>query len=120
MKILEVCIISCQQGQVSIGQTSHLTSGSRNQPIWIISYHVWTIKSALVRHSINLEHRIQLQNKWVDNIKMDLRETGWGGMGWVDLAQDRDQQSSLLIMVMNLQVPQNVGKFLSRCTTGGF
>jgi hypothetical protein len=28
---------------------------------------------------------------WVDNIKMDLREIGWDGMDWTDLAQDRDQ-----------------------------
>jgi hypothetical protein len=28
---------------------------------------------------------------WVDNVKMDLREIGWGGRNWVDLAQDRDQ-----------------------------
>jgi hypothetical protein len=27
---------------------------------------------------------------WVDNVKMDLRETGWGGMDWIDLAQDSD------------------------------
>jgi hypothetical protein len=27
----------------------------------------------------------------VDNIKMDLRETGWVGMDWVHLAWDRDQ-----------------------------
>jgi hypothetical protein len=26
----------------------------------------------------------------VDNIKMDLREIGWDGVDWVDLAQDRD------------------------------
>jgi hypothetical protein len=29
--------------------------------------------------------------RWVDNIKMDLREKGWYGMDWIDLAQDRDQ-----------------------------
>jgi hypothetical protein len=29
--------------------------------------------------------------RWVDNIKMDLREIEWGGMDWIDLAQDRDQ-----------------------------
>jgi hypothetical protein len=29
--------------------------------------------------------------KWVDNIKMDLREIGWDGMDWTDMAQDRDQ-----------------------------
>jgi hypothetical protein len=28
--------------------------------------------------------------RWVDNIKMDLREVGWGSMNWIDLAEDRD------------------------------
>jgi hypothetical protein len=31
------------------------------------------------------------RHKWVDNIKMDLKEVGWGGMDWIDLAKDRDQ-----------------------------
>jgi hypothetical protein len=42
---------------------------------------------------------------WVDNIKMDLREIGWDGGDWIDLAQDRDQWSVLVNAVMNLQVP---------------
>jgi hypothetical protein len=29
------------------------------------------------------------RRRWVDNIKMDIREIGWGGMDWIDLAQDR-------------------------------
>jgi hypothetical protein len=29
--------------------------------------------------------------RWVDNIKIDLRETGLDGTSWIDLAQDRDQ-----------------------------
>jgi hypothetical protein len=29
--------------------------------------------------------------RWVDNIKMDLKEIEMGGMDWMDLAQDRDQ-----------------------------
>jgi hypothetical protein len=29
--------------------------------------------------------------RWVDNIKMDLREIGWDGIDWIDLAQDGDQ-----------------------------
>jgi hypothetical protein len=37
-------------------------------------------------------------------MKMDLRETGWGGMDWIDLAQDRDWWRALMYMVMNLQV----------------
>jgi hypothetical protein len=42
---------------------------------------------------------------WVDNIKMDLREIGWGRMDWIDLAQDRDQSRALVKAVMNLRVP---------------
>jgi hypothetical protein len=42
---------------------------------------------------------------WVDNIKMDLREIGWGGMDWIDLAEDRDQWRPLVNTVMNLRVP---------------
>jgi hypothetical protein len=30
------------------------------------------------------------RRRWVDNIKMDLREIGWD-MDWIDLAQNRDQ-----------------------------
>jgi hypothetical protein len=28
--------------------------------------------------------------RWVNNIKMDIRETEWSGMDWIDVAQDRD------------------------------
>ena len=31
------------------------------------------------------------RHRWEDNIKMDLQEVGCGGMGWIDLAQDRDR-----------------------------
>jgi hypothetical protein len=54
------------------------------------------------------------------NIKMDLREIGWDGMDWIDLAQDRDQWRALVNTVMNLRVPQNAGNFLSGCTIGSF
>jgi hypothetical protein len=30
------------------------------------------------------------RGRWVNNIKMNLRETGWGGVVWIDLAQDRN------------------------------
>jgi hypothetical protein len=42
---------------------------------------------------------------WEDNIRMDLREIGWGGIDWIDLAQDRDQWWALANTVMNLRVP---------------
>jgi hypothetical protein len=28
------------------------------------------------------------RSRWVDNIKTDLRETGWDDMGWMDMARD--------------------------------
>jgi hypothetical protein len=36
---------------------------------------------------------------------MDFGAIGWGGMGWIDLAQDRDQRRDLMNTVMNLRVP---------------
>jgi hypothetical protein len=58
--------------------------------------------------------------RWVDNIKMDLREIGWGGMDWIDLAQHRKQWRALVNTVMNLRVALKVEKVLSTCTTGSF
>jgi hypothetical protein len=43
--------------------------------------------------------------RWVDNIKMELREIGWVGMHWVELAQDGDQWRAVVNTVMNLRVP---------------
>jgi hypothetical protein len=41
----------------------------------------------------------------LDNIKMDLRQIGWGGMDWIDVVQDRDRWRALVNTVMNLRVP---------------
>jgi hypothetical protein len=46
------------------------------------------------------------------NIKLDLNQIGRGGMDWIDLAQDRDQWSSLVNTALNIQVSLNVGKFM--------
>jgi hypothetical protein len=35
------------------------------------------------------------RRRWEDNIRMDLREIRWGGMDWIDLAQDRDSGGPL-------------------------
>jgi hypothetical protein len=43
--------------------------------------------------------------RWMDNIKMDVRDIGWDGMDWIDLAQDRDQWRALVNPVMKLRVP---------------
>jgi hypothetical protein len=45
------------------------------------------------------------RRRWEDNIKMDLREIGWGDMDWINLAQDRDRWRALVNAVINLRVP---------------
>jgi hypothetical protein len=42
---------------------------------------------------------------WVNNIKIYLREIGWDGMDWIDLAQDMDQWRAFVNAVINLRVP---------------
>jgi hypothetical protein len=44
------------------------------------------------------------RRRWEDGIRMDLRETGWGSVDWIQLAQDRDRWRALENMVMNLRV----------------
>jgi hypothetical protein len=45
------------------------------------------------------------RHRSVDSIKMDLRERGWDGVDWIELAQDRAQWRALVNTVMNLRVP---------------
>jgi hypothetical protein len=45
------------------------------------------------------------RRRWVENIKMDLCEIRWGGMDWIDLAEDTDLWRVLVNTVMNLLVP---------------
>jgi hypothetical protein len=45
------------------------------------------------------------RRRWVDNIKMNPREIGWNGVGWIDMAQVRDRWKALVNTVLNLRVP---------------
>jgi hypothetical protein len=45
------------------------------------------------------------RRRWEDNIKIDLKEIGFGDVDWIHLAQDRDRWGALVITVMNLRVP---------------
>jgi hypothetical protein len=42
---------------------------------------------------------------WVDGIRMDLVEMGWGDVDWIGLAEDRDKWRALVNSVLNLRVP---------------
>jgi hypothetical protein len=45
------------------------------------------------------------RRRWVDNIRMDLEEVGWGDADWIGLAKDRNRWRALVNSVLNLQVP---------------
>jgi DNA-binding transcriptional regulator PaaX len=60
------------------------------------------------------------RRRWEDNIKLDLKEIGYGDMVRIVVALDRDQRRALVNTVMNLLILQNIGNFLSSCTPVGF
>jgi hypothetical protein len=57
--------------------------------------------------------------RWVDNIRMDLGDVGWGDVDWIGLAKDRNRCRALVNSVLNLRVPWNAGKLLSGLTSSG-
>jgi hypothetical protein len=50
-------------------------------------------------------HKYALPKYFFPHPVIELREIGWGGMDWIDLAQDRDQWRALVNMLMNLLIP---------------
>ena len=54
-----------------------------------------------------------LRRRWEENTKVDLQDVGYGGMDWIDVAQDMDRWRALVNAVMNLRVPLNTGSFLT-------
>jgi hypothetical protein len=59
------------------------------------------------------------RRRWVDNIRMDLGEVGWGYVDWIGLAKDRNRWSALVKSVLNLRVSLNAGKLSSGLTSSG-
>jgi hypothetical protein len=45
------------------------------------------------------------RRRWVDNIRVDHREVGWGDVDWIVLAQDRNRWRAVVNSVLNLRVP---------------
>jgi hypothetical protein len=45
------------------------------------------------------------RRRWLDNIRMELVEVGWGDVDWIGLAHDRDRWRALVNSVLNLRVP---------------
>jgi len=45
------------------------------------------------------------RHRWEDNIRVNCRETGWEGVDWMHLCQDRDQWQAIVNMVVNIWGP---------------
>jgi hypothetical protein len=45
------------------------------------------------------------RRRWLDNIRMDLREVGWSDVDWIGLAKDRNRWRGVVNSVLNLRVP---------------
>jgi hypothetical protein len=45
------------------------------------------------------------RRRWVDNIRIDLGEVGWGDLDWIGVAKDRNRWRALVNLVLNLRVP---------------
>jgi hypothetical protein len=45
------------------------------------------------------------RRRWMDNIRMDLGEVGWGNVDWIGLAKDRNRWRAVVNSVLNLRVP---------------
>jgi hypothetical protein len=71
-------------------------------------WHVWGERRRAYRALVGKpERRRPLgrpRRRYEDNIKVYLREVGWGVMDWIDLAQDRDRWRAVVNTVINLRV----------------
>jgi hypothetical protein len=47
--------------------------------------------------------RPRRRHRWEDGIRMDLRDTGWGSIEWIQLDQDKRLVAGLVNTVMNLR-----------------
>jgi hypothetical protein len=45
------------------------------------------------------------RRRWEDNFKMDLQEVEGGGIGWIDMAQNRGEWRAFVKAVMILRAP---------------
>jgi hypothetical protein len=59
----------------------------------------------LVRKPVGKRPLGRPRHRWVDNIRIDLEEVGWGDVDWIGLAQNRNRWRALVNSVLNLRVP---------------
>jgi len=73
--------------------------------MWRVWVEEWGVYRVLVGKQEGRRALGRPRRRWVDNIRMDLKEVGCGYMDWIGLGQDRDRWRTLVGAVMNLRVP---------------
>jgi hypothetical protein len=69
---------------------------------------MWKVRGVyrvLVEKRVGKRQLERPRRTWEDNIKMDLQEVGCGGMGWIELAQDREKLRAHVNAVLNARAP---------------
>jgi len=78
-------------------------------------WHVWRqIRGAykvLVGRTEAKKPLGRTSGRWDYNIKLHLRQVGWRGMEWTDMADDSESWWSFANTVMNVRAPENKGNF---------
>ena len=94
----------------------------KNEMGWACGAYGWGegVYRVLVGKPVGKRPLGRPRRRWVDNIRMDLREVGCTYMDWIGLAQDRDRWRTLMSAVMNLRVPWNAVNFLTNCKPVSF
>jgi hypothetical protein len=65
----------------------------------------WNVYRLLVRKLEGKRSLGRPRHRWVDNIRMDIGEVGWGDVDWIGLAKDRKRWRAVVNSVLNLRVP---------------
>ena len=78
----------------------------------MLCFNQWTVSTTVNYKWLTFVLLVKvLRSKWEDNIKMDLKGTGYEGLGWINLIQDRDKWRDIVNSLINLGVSNGAGNF---------
>jgi hypothetical protein len=83
-------------------QSNFLENSSSREPYFLNSRHSFRV---LVGKPEGKRPLGRPRSRWVDTIRMDLGEVGWGDVDWIGLAQDKNRWRALVNSVLNFRVP---------------